>query len=214
MQSAKRSKHEGLANISKNSDSVAKYYDTWSGDYDETLAEWRYDAPEDVASILQAELSPESVILDAGCGTGLSGKALRSVGFEAIDGIDVSSQSLKIAEASGAYKTLRAVDMQHLPLPVSDDRYDGLTCVGVLTYLTDSIGTLREFCRIVRPGGLVVFTQRSDLFTERKFDGVLEELSDEGRIEQVRVSSPRPYLPENEEFGDKILVHYITCKVR
>ena len=213
MESGNRSKHIGLSNMSKKSDDVAKYYDDWARDYNETLADWRYEAPEQIASMLRAKLSPKSAILDAGCGTGLCGKALHMAGFTTVDGIDVSHRSLEIAGMTGAYRSLHAMDMQRLPLPIPDDHYDGLACVGVLTYLTDSVGTLREFSRVVRSGGVVAITQRSDLFSERDFQSVLEELTNEGVITQVRISEPRPYLPDNEEFGDRILVHYIGYTV-
>ena len=207
------SDHDGLSNLSRNSKDVAQYYDDWAADYGKTVADWRYEAPGQVAQMLRTELPAESVILDAGCGTGLVGQALNEAGFKAIDGIDVSSRSLQTAETSGAYRGLQQVDMQKLPLPITDDLYDGLACVGVLTYLTDSIGTVREFSRVVRPGGVVVLTQRNDIFMERRFSDVLKQLSDEGIVARVRISEARPYLPENEEFGDEILVHYISFTV-
>ena len=207
------SDHDGLSNLSRNSKDVAQYYDDWAADYEKTVADWRYEAPGQVAQMLRTELPAESVILDAGCGTGLVGQALNEAGFKAIDGIDVSSRSLQTAETSGAYRGLQQVDMQKLPLPITDDLYDGLACVGVLTYLTDSIGTVREFSRVVRPGGVVVLTQRNDIFMERRFSDVLKQLSDEGIVARVRISEARPYLPENEEFGDEILVHYISFTV-
>ncbi len=213
MESGSRSKHFGLSNMSKKSDDVAKYYDNWASDYDGTLADWRYEAPEQVASMLRAKLSPKSVILDAGCGTGLSGRALHTAGFTTIDGIDVSHRSLEIAGMAGAYRTLHTMDLQRLSLPIPDNHYDGLACVGVLTYLTDSVGTLREFGRVVRSGGAVAITQRSDLFAEREFQSVLEGLLNKGVIAQLRISEPLPYLPDNEEFGDQILVHYVGYTV-
>jgi predicted TPR repeat methyltransferase len=213
MKPGSHSKHSGLKNLSKKSDEVAEYYDNWAGDYDGTLSDWRYEAPAQVASMLREKLSPKLAILDAGCGTGLSGKALLAAGFITIDGIDVSRRSLEIASKTEAYRTLRAIDLQRLPLPIPDDQYDGIACVGVLTYLTDSIATLREFSRVVRPGGFVAMTQRSDLFAEREFSSVLEGLLNEGIIAQVNVSKPRPYLPNNEEFGDQILVHYVGFTV-
>jgi predicted TPR repeat methyltransferase len=213
MESDKQSKHIGLKNMSQKSDDVSKYYDNWASDYDGNLADWRYEAPEQIASMLEAKIPPESVILDAGCGTGLSGRALHTKGFTTIDGIDVSHNSLEIAGRTDVYRSLHAVDLQRLPLPIPDDHYDGLACVGVLTYLTDSRGALREFSRVVRPGGFIAITQRSDLFVEREFQTLLEELSSDEVIEQVHISEPRPYLPDNEEFGDQILVHYVGCTV-
>jgi predicted TPR repeat methyltransferase len=213
MKSGSHSKHTGLSNLSRKSDDVAKYYDNWASDYDGTLSDWRYEAPEQVASMLRVKLSPKLAILDAGCGTGLGGKALLAAGFITIDGIDVSRRSLKIARMTDAYRTLSAIDLQQLPLPIPDDLYDGLACVGVLTYLTDSISTLLEFSRVVRPGGFVAITQRSDLFAEREFPSVLQGLVNDGVIAQLNISEPRPYLPDNEEFGDQILVHYIGFSV-
>jgi predicted TPR repeat methyltransferase len=213
MKSGSHSKHTGLSNLSRKSDDVAKYYDDWASDYDGTLSDWRYEAPEQVASMLRVKLSPKLAILDAGCGTGLGGKALLAAGFITIDGIDVSCRSLEIARMTDAYRTLSEVDLQQLPLPIQDDLYDGLACVGVLTYLTDSISTLLEFSRVVKPGGFVAITQRSDLFAERDFPSVLQGLVNDGVIAQLNISEPRPYLPDNEEFGDQILVYYIGFSV-
>ena len=213
MKTNDRSKHTGLSNLSRKSIDVAKYYDDWASDYDRSLADWRYDAPDKIASIVRANLAQESRILDAGCGTGLCGKALVTSGFTSIDGIDVSQRSLEVARGTNAYESLRAIDMQALPLPISDDQYDGLACVGVLTYLSDSVGTLREFSRVVKPGGIVAITQRNDLFAERSFPDILSELVNEGVIARVHTSEPLSYLPENEEFTDQILVRYVDYTV-
>lgn len=205
--------HGGLRDLSGDSDDVARYYDEWADDYDATLARWRYEAPQRAAAFLRAALAPDAVVLDAGCGTGLSGRALAEAGFRTIDGMDVSQRSLDVAAELGVYRALARVDMQRPPLPYGDDAYDGLACVGVLTYVPDSAAILREFCRIVKPGGCMVLTQRSDLLAERDFPATLEALEDEGLLARSEVSGPMPYLPENEEFADEIHVHYITCTV-
>ncbi|MDZ7644912.1 MAG: class I SAM-dependent methyltransferase [Woeseiaceae bacterium] len=205
---------KGLRDLSRDSDEVARYYDDWADDYDATLDEWRYEAPRQVASRLRAALSPDAVMLDAGCGTGLSGRALSTAGFRTIDGMDVSQRSLEIAARLGVYRSLVRVDMQKLPLPYEDNAFDGLACVGVLTYVPDSAGILREFCRIVRAGGVMIFTQRSDLLVERDFRSTLTELEADGLLAEVDVSGEMPYLPENPEFGDDVKVHYIRCSVQ
>jgi predicted TPR repeat methyltransferase len=203
----------GLSNISRDSDYVSQYYDNWADAYEEDLTKWRYDAPVQAALMLRGELPQAAVVLDAGCGTGLCGKAMRSAGFAKIDGIDISHRSLKIANRSKAYRLLCAVNMQQQPIPIDSDTYDGLACVGVMTYLPDSSGTLREFGRMVKSGGTIVVTQRSDLLIERDFEGELEALCTEGVFNHVQVSESRPYLPENEEFADKLLVNYVRCRV-
>jgi len=213
MGSEHESDHNGLSHLPSDSGEVEKYYDDWSGDYDRTLAEWRYEAPRRAAEILRSRLHPDDVILDAGCGTGLTGKALADAGFTTIDGIDLSSRSLEAAAGHGVYRQLTQVNMQELPLPLDDDSYNGLECIGVLTYLPDAVELLREFCRITRPGGVVVMTQRSDLYEEREFATVLASIENDGLWDVLEISDAQPYLPENAEFGDRIMVHYITCKV-
>ncbi|MBF0279803.1 MAG: class I SAM-dependent methyltransferase [SAR324 cluster bacterium] len=213
MKSGKHADKDGLSNISRKSDDVAKYYDNWADNYEKMLDQWQYEAPYQAASMLRSKLALLSSVLDVGCGTGLAGKALQMAGFKKVDGIDISRRSLEIAERSGVYRSLSEIDLQKQPFPIEPDKYDGLICVGVLTYLTDSTGTLREFHRIVKPGGIIVMTQRNDLFIERNFQEVLENLSKDGVFDRVQISKSRPYLPDNEEFGDKILVHYISCTV-
>ena len=214
MSSEHASDRDGLSRLPSDSGEIEKYYDDWATDYDRTLAEWRYEAPTRAAEILRERLGPDAVILDAGCGTGLTGKALADAGFTTFDGIDLSSRSLESAAEHGVYRALSQVNMQELPLPFEDDAYDGLECIGVLTYLPDSADLFREFCRIVRPGGVAVMTQRSDLYEERDFDAVLASIQADGLWEIIEITDAQPYLPENAEFGDRIMVHYITCVVR
>lgn len=206
------SRHAGLRDLPRDTASVAEYYDNWAEDYDRTLSEWQYDAPEQVAERLRAELAPEATIIDAGCGTGLSGRALAAAGFTTIDGMDVSARSLERAREFDVYRDLAHVDMQKLPWPYADGIYDGLVCVGVMTYLPDSDATLREFRRILKPGGCIILTQRDHLFEERRFGETLAALEKEGLIAGVDISDPMPYLPENAEFGDEVRIHYVTCR--
>jgi predicted TPR repeat methyltransferase len=207
------SKHTGLSNLSKKSSDVSEYYDDWAEDYNRTLAAWRYEAPQKIASMLSDKLPPDSTILDVGSGTGLCGSALLTAGFATIDGLDVSQVSLEIASMTEAYRSLTAIDMQRLPLPIPNDHYDGLVCVGVLTYLADTVSTLKEFNRVVRSDGFVAITQRSDLMAERDFRSILDDLLNKGVIAQVYISEPSPYLPNNDEYSDQLLVHYIIYKV-
>ena len=200
--------HSWLNQLSTDSQEIGRYYDDWAKEYDQTLAQWKYQSPSVVADLLTQHVPLDAPILDAGCGTGLSGQALHTAGFRHITGGDLSQASLDIAAQAGVYECLTQVNMQCLPLPFDTDAFAGVACVGVLTYLPDTEALMREFCRVVRPGGLVVFTQRDDLFRERDFPGVLRGLEAEGLWEKVSVSEPQLYLPGNTEFSDQIKVIY------
>ena len=206
----------GLRALIANSSSadIRKYYDDWAGKYDEDLVAWNYQAPTIAANLLKRGVSTDAAILDVGCGTGLSGVALQTAGFREVTGVDISQSSLELAGETGAYGRLNQVDLHELPLPYGADEFGGLQCVGVLSYVPDTDAILREFCRLVKPDGLVVFSQRDDIYLDRDYEAVLRDLENDGACVLVSVSDPAPYLPENEEFGEMIKVVYAVLQVR
>lgn len=64
-------------------------------------------------------------------------------------------------------------------------------CVGVLTYVPDSEAILREFARLVRPGGTAPVIQRDDLFAARSFDWSLDGLVAAGAFSNAAVTAPK-----------------------
>ncbi|MDP6831013.1 MAG: class I SAM-dependent methyltransferase [Alphaproteobacteria bacterium] len=206
--------HSWLKQGSTSSSEVEKSYDDWATTYDEDLVDWDYRAPADAARLLSATVPRDGRILDAGCGTGLTGAALKAAGFSGpIDGIDISQTSLQQAEGHGVYRKLQQADMQQLPLDIPDDAYDGLFCIGVLTYVPDTEAVLRDFARVVQKGGTVLISQRNDLFEERNYASVIEALAKAGIFSNVKVTEPQPYLPGNPDFGAEILVIYAALEV-
>ena len=190
---------------------VRALYDAWADRYDGDLDAWDYRTPRDVAELLRDAQPDAARVLDVGCGTGRSGHALRAAGFGSIVGCDISPNALAHAEATGAYEAVVEVDLQKLPTPFSDDAFDALCCVGVLTYLPDTEAALREFFRLVRAGGTVVFSQREDMWAERDCAELIDRLVAEGACEALHVSKPLPYLPKSDEMGD---VGAVLCVLR
>ncbi len=206
--------HGWLKQGSTSSGDVAKSYDDWAPTYNETLEDWDYRAPGDAARLLGATVRQDAAILDAGCGTGLTGTALKAAGFTGpIDGTDISQASLDEAGGHGVYRNLFQANMQDLPLDIADNAYDGLICIGVLTYIPDSDGVLREFARVVSPGGTVVVSQRDDLFRERAFSETIQALVEAGIYTDADITEPRPYLPGNPDFGTEIKVIFAALTV-
>ena len=191
---------------------VADYYDRWATKYDEDLKGWDYRAPTYAAELLRQYVSQSHTILDAGCGTGLTGKALKRAGYDNISGIDLSSTSLKIAEQLNIYNSLLVHDIQQ-PLPFTENNFDALICIGVLTYIENSRSLFKEFCRVVRPGGYIVFSQRTDLFDDRRFGDIIASLEEKRVWEKINISDPQPYLPHNKDFAYNVQAIFCICKV-
>jgi predicted TPR repeat methyltransferase len=200
--------------FSTKSSTVERDYDKFAetGTYDETFAEWDYVGPQTAAAIMRNYVPLSSTVMDAACGSGLTGKALRDLGYTNIHGMDISQGLLRLAQKTGAYSSLRKVDMQVIPLPIDDNTYDAVNFIGALTYF-ETNDVLKELCRIVRPRGHVVFSQRDDIMREQDYEEQLRELTELGLWRRVFGTEPMPYLPNHPEYGSKIKVQYFVYEV-
>lgn len=201
-----------LAGGSGDSSDVADFYDRWAATYEAEVTGWSYAAPSIAARLLREHAPDAMSVLDAGCGVGLVGRAVRAGGHTGVlDGIDVSESSLELARATGAYDTVAQADLQQ-PLDIGDDSYDALVCVGVMTYVPGVEACWRELARVVRAPGPIVVTQRQDLWDVRECPAVIERLRNDGTWEPELVTEPEPYLPGNDDFGDAIGVHFVVAR--
>ena len=192
---------------------VADRYDDWAKGYDDDLASWSYQAPAVVAETVFSRLPEVGSVLDVGCGTGLVGQALRARGLAGqIVGLDISQASLEIAEQSGAYDSVEQADLQQR-LPFEDDSVDAVVCVGVMTYLPEVEAVWREFARVARPGGLVVVTQREDLWETRECQAVVDRLHGEGVWRAPEITGPAAYLPEGYGGTPAVACYYLSAIV-
>ena len=201
-------------NYTTDSDVVENKYDKFAGggDYDETFTQWNYVGPETAAAILKNYVPIGAKIMDASCGSGLTGTALKNLGFGNLEGMDISGNQLKLAEKIGAYSKLHKVDMQISPLPFEEGEFDAVNFIGALTYFeTNEI--LKNLCRIVKTGGVVAFSQRDDIMREKNYEKNLAELETLGIWKRTFATEPMPYLPNHPKYGDKIKVQYFVYEV-
>ncbi len=200
--------------FSTDSTTVESDYDTFAetGSYDATFDEWGYVGPQTAAAILRNYVPINSRILDAACGSGLTGKALHDLGYRRIEGIDISASLLSLAEETGAYGRVQRVDMQVFPLPFENDDFDAVNFIGALTYF-ETDGILRELCRIVRSDGFIVFSQRDDIMRDRHYDQQLQRMERAGLWHRIFGTEPMPYLPLHPEYGSDIKVQYFVYQV-
>ncbi len=192
---------------------VADRYDAWAQSYDDDLASWSYQAPEVVAETVVTRHPSAGSVLDVGCGTGLVGRALRARGFAGqILGLDISDASLEIARQRGVYDSLERADLQRR-LALEEDSVDAVVCVGVMTYLPEVEAAWREFARVARPRGVVVVTQRDDLWHARECQAVVDRLEDEGVWTPLEITGPAPYLPQGYGGTPEVACYYLAALV-
>lgn len=139
-------------------DHVAQLFDGMADGYDKWLVDrLRYSGPAAVAEALDSVRPDRKLrILDLGCGTGLSGQALRAKA-SVLEGVDLSSRMVRIAEARRVYDRLEVGDLL-TTLERHEGSWDALTAVDVFVYHGDLEGPLRACRRALAPGGVLVFT--------------------------------------------------------
>ncbi len=95
---------------------------------------------------LCAELLPGGRVLDAGCGVGHSFAALAP--RETV-GVDIDRRSL-----AGQARETHVADMRALPFAAA--AFDSVLSVQAIEHVPDPATVLREFARVLRPGGVAV----------------------------------------------------------
>jgi len=213
----------GLGNTPKTKDGAVDLYDKWADSYDETLRSWNYPAPGRVAELLKQHRvagTPALPVLDAGCGTGLSGEALQAAGFAEVVGTDVSDSSLQLIaqKKPWLYKSTACCDLEcsEGPSPFADKSFSGVICVGVLSYVQKFDAVFKEWCRVTAPGGLIVFTHREPLWDgdEHSCKTVAAAMEGAGSWTQVLCSEPSEYMPNNPDPKEsEKRIRYLVYKV-
>ncbi|MFF3380541.1 class I SAM-dependent methyltransferase [Streptomyces sp. NPDC002680] len=115
------------------------------------------DGPAYAAAVAELGLREGARVLDAGCGTGRALTPLRAaVGPSGVVlGADLTPAMLEEAAQAG-----RGLDGQLLladvaALPLRSESLDAVFAAGLIAHLPHPAENLREFARVVRPGGIL-----------------------------------------------------------
>ncbi len=183
---------EGLEQVysAKTDTELTRAYASWSGDYDRETAASGYCLPFMIAAWV-ARYVPRAAgpLLDAGCGTGLSGPYLRALGYDDIDGLDFSADMLAIAWTRNAYAALTQAALGG-PLPWADGHFAAFFSTGVFTEGHAPASSLDELVRITRAGGHAVFTVRDVVLESGGFRHKFAELEQAGLWQPLEESPP------------------------
>ncbi|MEO7539879.1 MAG: class I SAM-dependent methyltransferase [Pyrinomonadaceae bacterium] len=158
-------------------------------------------------SSLDLEIGPDSLVLDAGSGTGIVSLAFQDTGFKPkrLVALDLSFNSLKVSREEFAKRKKKsaqtdAVQGNVLHLPFDDRTFDLVLMCGVLEYTPLDAG-LQETARVMKKGARLVLVPVKPSIV----GSVLEMLYNFKLhpLESVRVEASRYFkIVGNHEFPD------------
>lgn len=108
-----------------------------------------------IAHWLVRELPPgPAKVLDAGCGTGGLIKHLRAAQVDwRLTGLDFSPRACELARLR---TNVEIVEGSITALPFADASFDAVVSADVVCQVEDGAQALREFARVLRPGGVML----------------------------------------------------------
>lgn len=131
---------------------VREGYRLWSVTYEQPmLDEMDLRLLERIETVSWPAAGPAA---DLACGTGRIGAWLLSRGVSSVDGVDLTPEMMRQAEAKGVYRSLHMADLRQTPLETA--AYGLVTNILAVEHLPELPPLYAEAARIVRPGGHLV----------------------------------------------------------
>jgi len=174
---------------------VKQFYEDWAKNYNLDTTSSDYTGPAISAKLLSQYLpAKDSKLLDAGCGTGLVGIELQALGYDSIDGFDLSDSMAEQAIATGAYQqVLGGIDMMRAAENYADASYDAILSVGVFTLGHVPPEALTVLLQLASQGGLLLISTRTHYYDQTNFQLVMDGLIDSSQVELLQVIRDAPY---------------------
>ncbi len=155
-------------------------YDDWATSYDAEVAENGYATPGRCATALAAHMDDLSApVLDFGCGTGLSGLALKLAGFATLDGMDLSADMLKQAADKGIYRQTLLTEPDVPPVLTPGD-YTAIAAIGVIGAGAAPIEIFDTLMTALDAGGRLVWSFNDHALEDPANEAKLNEYLDTG----------------------------------
>ena len=141
---------------------VETLFDQHAESFEDILVEQLgYAVPVLVRQRLQdLKLGPFKRMLDLGCGTGLTGGALRDM-VDDITGIDISENMVEIAYEKDLYETLYVAEVEDFLEDNDDEPFDLITATDVLPYLGALEPLFFGAAENMMAGGIFVFSSET-----------------------------------------------------
>lgn len=182
----------------RSSGELTKLYDRWADTYDADMQGLGYVHPAVIAAFSARYVTdPTAAILDAGCGTGTVGQILSVAGYSNLMGLDLSEGMLARARARDVYARLEQCVLGE-ELPFETGSITAIISTGTFTTGHAPASAFDELSRITKPGGYLIFTVGTTVWSEAGFSGKLAALCEEGILAPAETSKIYHPMPNSE----------------
>ena len=174
---------------------TTEFYRQWAASYESEVTGNGYITPERCAKALASQVEDlDAPVLDLGCGTGLSGIALRAAGFGTIDGCDLSAEMLQQAKAHPElYRRIWQCDVTQ-PFDFEAGTYQHIAATGLIAVGHAPPETIDLALSALPKGGCLVFSLNDHTLADQRYETRLMENLDTGNAIML-LREHGPHLP-------------------
>ncbi len=187
-------------------DTQAVYTD-WASRYDAEVQGRGYHSPRRIAEALARHLQvSDKPVLDFGCGTGLSGLALRAAGFALLHGTDINEAMIAQAQPRGIYDKLWVSPPGTLDIEAND--YGAIVATGVISLGAAPPETLDMLADKLPSGAMLALSFNDPTLEHGGFDAALQMQLDAGSLNLIE-RTHGPHLDDVKMGSDVIVLQKI-----
>lgn len=183
-------------------ETIAVYRD-WADTYDRDVTERGYKTPDRIAEALAANKDPQTLILDFGCGTGISGMALTRAGFENLHGTDITPEMLEKAQSLGIYGKTWLSDPGEMSF--GKGQYPVIVAAGVVSLGAAPPEVLGQLVAKLDTGGLLIFSYNDPTLDDPSYETAIADEVSSGRAEVI-FREHGPHLTDVDMGSDVIIL--------
>ncbi len=176
----------------RGSDEARSVYAEWAASYDrDVFSTLKVTGTDTIADLLhEHSADPESTrVLDAGCGTGAVAVRLKLHGFSHIDGVDLSPDMLKIAQAKRLYRHLTEADLNQ-PFALPDSPYTAIVSAGTFTSGHVGASGFHNLFAHLKNDGLMACVIANPVWQDDRFDALIDELPADVLVNRIEATIP------------------------
>lgn len=172
-------------------EALREHYDAWADRFDRDAEALGRMVPPVVAGMVGKHAAAGSAgpVIDAGCGTGLMGRILATLGYGPLDGVDLSPGMLDVAAQKDIYRRTHEAAIGPDRLRIPTGHYSVCVAVGLFTPGHAGPEGFDELIRITRRGGVLIFSATLPVLDD-DFQAKIQQLCDQGKWRLLEATAP------------------------